>query len=381
MDVLRLSNAIAPERPPCRLSVVVPCYDEADGLAELHRRLSAVCGAVAGDDYEVVLVDDGSRDATLEVIRDLAQRDSHILGVGLTRNFGHQHALTAGLALCRGERILIIDADLQDPPELLSDMMRLMDAGAEVVYGQRSCRRGERWQKRTTAMLFYRLFNLLTEVKIPPETGDFRLISRRVLDVLLRMPEQHRFVRGMVSWIGFKQVALQYERAERFAGRTKYPWRRMIHFALDALTGFSVRPLRVASYLGLLFAVVASLMIVYALGRWWTATVIPGWTSVMIALLVLGSVQMIVLGVIGEYLGRLVIEVKQRPLFLISSIIQGAEPLPTAEHQAVARPVVPSESDRQRDQLREPGRHHPDQQDDDQVAERQPEQVAGDEER
>jgi polyisoprenyl-phosphate glycosyltransferase len=253
---------------PPQLSVVAPCFNEADGLMELHRRLSAACADVVADAYEIVLVDDGSVDATALVFAELARRDRHFVGVGLSRNYGHQLALTAGLWVCRGDRALIIDADLQDPPELLGAMMALMDEGADVVYGQRIARPGESWRKRATAGLFYRALRSLSDVDIPLDSGDFRLMNRRSLAAFLAMPEAHRFVRGMVSWIGFKQVALPYERAERFRGRTKYPLRKMLGLALDAITGFSVRPLRLANYLSLLLAICSLLILGYALYQW-----------------------------------------------------------------------------------------------------------------
>lgn len=311
-----------PTKRPPRLSAVVPCYNEQASLEELCRRLSRACSDVVGDDYELVLVDDGSSDRTWAVILDLNARAEHVVGVKLTRNHGHQLALTAGLHVCHGERILIIDADLQDPPELLSVMMELMDGGAHVVYGQRIERSGETWFKRASASLFYRLLNRLVDIPIPMDTGDFRLISRRVLDLLNSMPEQHRFVRGMVSWVGFEQVPLQYHRDQRFAGETKYPLRKMIRLALDAVTGFSVVPLRMAAYLGLIFATVGGAVLAYALYCWAVLGTVQGWTSVMTVILVLGSVQLLMLGLFGEYLGRLFVQAKQRPLFLVESVVE-----------------------------------------------------------
>jgi dolichol-phosphate mannosyltransferase len=304
-----------------RLSVVVPCYNEADGLAELHRRVSAAASAASGGDYELVLVNDGSRDATWTRIVELAARDQCVVGVSLSRNHGHQLALSAGLTICRGARILIIDADLQDPPELLPDMMALMDQGADVVYGQRISRDGETWFKRTTAGLFYRLLARLVEVPIPLDSGDFRLMSRRALDVLNAMPEQHRFIRGMVSWIGMRQVPLLYHRRERFTGATKYPLAKMMRLAVDAITGFSTRPLKLASYMGMMFGLLGLLGMGYAFYGWLADLALPGWTSVMSIVLILGSAQLFVLGVFGEYLGRLYVESKRRPLFVIDHVI------------------------------------------------------------
>jgi dolichol-phosphate mannosyltransferase len=305
-----------------RLSVVSPCYNEEGSLAELHRRLSAACRGEVGEDYEIVLVDDGSTDRTRSIIADLCGSDPRIVGVILSRNHGHQLALSAGLHVCRGRRILIIDADLQDPPELLGPMMKLMDEGADVVYGQRRVRRGEPPFKKISAALFYRLLNSLVDIEIPFDAGDFRLMSRRTLDELNRMPEQHRFIRGMVSWIGFRQVPLRYERQRRFAGETKYPLRKMLRFAFDAISGFSIVPLRIATYLGFLCAILGLVFLAYTVYSYVTGIALQGWTTLMAVILILGSGQLLVLGVIGEYLGRLFMQSKNRPLFVIEEIVR-----------------------------------------------------------
>ena len=315
--------------PRPQLSVVAPCFNEADGLVELHRRITAACAGVVAEAFEIVLVDDGSTDATALVFAGLARRDPHFVGVKLSRNYGHQLALTAGLWVCRGERVLIIDADLQDPPELLGAMMALMDQGADIVYGQRIARAGETWSKRATAGLFYRALRRLSDVDIPLDSGDFRLMNRRSLAALLAMPEAHRFVRGMVSWIGFKQVALPYDRAERFRGATKYPWRKMLRLASDAVTGFSIQPLRLANYLSLFLAVCSLLTLGYVLYQWAAGATVPGWTSVMTVVLLLGSFQMLVLAIMCAYLGRLFMEAKRRPLFVIDRVVRG-DPVATA---------------------------------------------------
>ena len=239
------------EQPP-RLSVVVPCFKEEAVLPELRTRVTAACERVAGSSYEIVLVNDGSRDRTWPIVAAMAADSPNIVGVNLSRNRGHQLALTAGLMLCRGDRVLVIDADLQDPPELLSDMMAAMDAGADVVYGQRVEREGEGVFKRATAYAFYRLLSLFSEVEIPRDTGDFRLMRRKVVDALNGMHEQHRFVRGMVAWLGFTQVPIRYTRSPRLHGTTNWPLRRMARFAIDAITGFSISPLHLSSLLALL---------------------------------------------------------------------------------------------------------------------------------
>jgi dolichol-phosphate mannosyltransferase len=307
-----------------QLSVVSPCYNEEGSLSELHRRLTDACKGVTAEDYEIVLVDDGSSDGTRSMISELCRKDPHVVGVFLSRNHGHQLALSAGLHICRGERILIIDADLQDPPELLGDMLRLMDSeGADVVYGQRRERRGESSFKKLSALVFYRLLNRLVDIKIPVDTGDFRLMSRRTLDQLNRMPEIHRFIRGMVSWIGFRQVPLLYERSERFAGETKYPFRKMLKFAIDAISGFSIVPLRIATYLGFVCSILGVIFFGYTVYSYLTGIAIQGWTTLMTVVLILGSGQLLVLGVIGEYLGRLYIQSKSRPLFIIEEVMRG----------------------------------------------------------
>ena len=303
------------------LSVAIPCYNEEHGLRALHERVGAACQRMVGSRYEIVLVNDGSRDNSWPVMAALAESDPHVVAVNLSRNHGHQLALTAGLSICTGDRILIIDADLQDPPELLGEMMRLMDEGADVVYGKRRVRAGETPFKRVSATLFYRLLAKMTDVSIPVDTGDFRLITRRVLSVLQAMPEQHRFIRGMVSWIGFRQVPVMYDRAERFTGQTNYPFHKMLSFAVDAITGFSTLPLRVSSYAGAMLGIAALAMTGYALIGYWQSRVVQGWTSVMIAVLLLGSAQMFFLGILGEYVGRLYIETKRRPLYVIRDVI------------------------------------------------------------
>jgi glycosyltransferase involved in cell wall biosynthesis len=321
--VVNSSNvcAIAIAAAPA-LSVVSPCYNEQESLTELYGRLTEICKEQTGESYEIVLVDDGSADSTRSMIAHYCRADPHLVGVLLSRNYGHQLALSAGLQICRGDRILVIDADLQDPPELLGDMIKLMDdEKADVVYGQRLERRGESAFKRLSARLFYRLLHSLVDVEIPLDTGDFRLMSRRALDQLNRMPEQHRFIRGMVSWIGFRQVALKYERHARFAGETKYPLKKMVRFALDAISGFSIVPLRLATYLGFICSLFGLVFLGWTAYSYISGIAIQGWTTLMTVVLILGSGQLFVLGLIGEYLGRLYMQSKNRPLFIIEEIL------------------------------------------------------------
>ena len=302
------------------LSIVIPCYNEEQGLPELLRRLRAVLATLTIASYEIVLIDDGSGDATWSLIEAAAATSSDVVGVALTRNHGHQLALTAGLATAKGDRVFVLDADLQDPPELLGAMMAVMDRGSDVVYGQRIARKGETLFKRLSARWFYRILNSFTDVPIPLDAGDFRLMNRRVVDILNAMPESQRFVRGLVSWIGLKQTAFPYERDERFAGETKYPLRTMVRLAVDALTGFSIQPLRIASYFGLVFGLIGVACMIYVICSWLYSNSVRGWTSLISIVLLLGSAQLIVLGAIGEYIGRLYMESKRRPLYLIREI-------------------------------------------------------------
>ena len=306
------------------LSIVVPCFNEEACLAELHQRLSAAARSAAGEDYELVLVNDGSRDGSWYAMQRMAADDPHVVAINLSRNHGHQLALTAGLDLCRGDAILIIDADLQDPPELLPPMLEAMrESGADVVYGVRRSRAGETAFKRATAHGFYRLLSRVTEVDIPLDAGDFRLMSRRALDALLAMPEQARFIRGMVAWIGFKQLPFPYDRQQRFAGETKYPLRKMMRFALDAMTGFSSAPLKLASHAGLLLSAGSVLLVLYIAYAWASGRSIQGWTSLMLVVVILGAIQMFALALMGEYIGRLYNESKRRPLYIVQDIAGG----------------------------------------------------------
>ena len=307
-----------------RLSIVVPCFNEEACIPELHRRLTGAATKAVGNDYEIVLVNDGSRDESWLSMQKLAAADPHVVGVNLSRNHGHQLALTAGLDLCRGETILIIDADLQDPPELLPPMLGAMrEQEADVVYGVRRSRSGETAFKRATAHGFYRMLSRATEIDIPLDTGDFRLMSRRALDALLAMPEQSRFIRGMVAWIGFRQVPFPYDREERFAGTTKYPLGKMLRFAFDALTGFSSAPLKLASHAGMWLSLGSLLILAYIIYAWIAGQSIQGWTSLMLVVVLLGAVQMFVLALMGEYIGRLYNEVKGRPLYIVQEIAGG----------------------------------------------------------
>lgn len=334
-DVFPGRDAFAAPAMPAHttaLSVVVPCYNEAEGIKELHRRIAEAVGPLFADDFELLLVNDGSRDATWAEMCALSDTDPRVLCINLARNHGHQLALTAGLAHAAGELIFILDADLQDPPELIGPMLELIRAGNDVVYGQRRKRDGETAFKRATASVFYRVLARLVDVDIPRDAGDFRLMTRRVLDVLQAMPERYRFVRGMVSWVGFRQAPLPYDRDPRFAGETKYPLHKMISFAIDAITSFSVAPLRLASWIGVCAGFGAMLLLGYVLGAWVLGYAISGWTSTLAVILVLGSTQLMILGIMGEYLGRMYMESKRRPLFIIDEV-RGTRSARNSVHQ------------------------------------------------
>lgn len=325
------------------LSIVVPCYNEAACLDLLHARVTAAARAAVGEDFEILFVNDGSRDESWPVMQRLSAADPHLVAINLSRNHGHQLALTAGLDLCAGEQILIIDADLQDPPELLSDMRAAMAAQqADVVYAVRRKREGESIFKKATAAVFYRMLDRITDTPIPLDTGDFRLMSRRALDAFLSLPEQARFIRGMVAWVGFRQVPFIYDRAERHAGETKYPLGKMVRFALDAVTGFSTAPLRFASHVGLALTAASLLLFVYIAIGFVGGSAVQGWTSTMLVVVLLGAVQMFVLGMIGEYLGRLYVESKRRPLYLVADIAGPVQGQATLGYRAEPPPGMAS---------------------------------------
>lgn len=312
------SPSAAPARP--YVSFVLPCYNEGEVIKETYRRVKAV-GEALQRPYEIVAVNDGSTDDTLPLLLNLAMDDETLVVVDLSRNHGHQLALSAGLNHCAGERILIMDADLQDPPELLPDLLALMDQGADVVYAQRRSRPGDHPVKRTACAIFYRFLSHLSDHPIPLDTGDFRLISRRVLEVILKMPERHRFLRGMISWVGFKQSPLLYDRDKRFAGETKYPFGRLVRLAMDGIIASSTRPLKLASYVGVLLGLGSLLLILYALYSWLFIGRTPqGWTSMMIVITFTGSTQLLVLGIMGQYLGRIHEQLKGRPLFIVQNV-------------------------------------------------------------
>ncbi|MEI8024990.1 MAG: glycosyltransferase family 2 protein [Pseudomonadota bacterium] len=307
------------------LSVVLPCFNEAEVIGKTFERLVSALEKVAlseGLKYQLVFVNDGSKDSTLAQLHALAKSGTFQNGVvdiiSLSRNFGHQLALTAGLRFAIGDGIISIDADLQDPPEVIHEMVRLWLGGADVVYAVRKERPGETAFKLWTASLFYKALSRFTETDIPKNTGDFRLMSRRVLDIFNAMPERHRFIRGLIPWIGFKQIPYEYDRDERAAGETKYPFKRMLKLAIDAFTSFSHVPLKIAYYTGLTFALLSFVFAGWVVvSHFLLHSTVPGWSSLMVAVLVLGSLNLLVLGIHGEYIGRIYDQSKGRPIYLV----------------------------------------------------------------
>jgi len=299
-------------------SIVAPIFNEIDNLPELYGRVRAVMEST-GEPWELLLVDDGSTDGSTDRIRELAEADGRVRPVIFARNFGHQIAVTAGLDYACGQAIVIIDADLQDPPEVILELAEKWHQGYDVVYAVRAEREGESWFKKFTASMFYRIILRITDVKIPLDTGDFRLLDRKVVNVMNSMRERHRFLRGMAAWVGFKQIGVEYKRAARLSGVTKYPFRKMLLLALNAVTSFSYFPLQVATYVGFVAAGIAILAIpVVIIMRMTGSQAFLGQATTLIAVLFLGGVQLISLGILGEYIGRLYDEAKGRPLYIVS---------------------------------------------------------------
>ncbi len=314
-------TALAPAVPAaCMLSVIVPAYNEEEVLPIFHQRLVAALNGVTElqGSFEVVYVNDGSKDGTLRILQELAMHDASIGVANLSRNFGKEAAMSAGLKLARGAAVILIDADLQDPPELIGEMVRTWQLGADVVNMKRVSRDGETWFKKASAAWFYKVINWLSEVHIPENVGDFRLLSRRAVDALNQLPESNRFMKGLFAWIGYKQVLVEYARHPRAAGQTKWPYIKLLNFAVEGITGFSVVPLRLASYAGFLTAFAAFVYALFLLVK--TLTIgdsVKGFPTLILTILILGGLQLMAMGIIGEYLGRLFKESKRRPLFLL----------------------------------------------------------------
>jgi dolichol-phosphate mannosyltransferase len=300
-----------------KYAIIIPVFNEEENIQKLYDRLVAVVSRLSSD-FELLFINDGSKDKTLELVKALAAKDPKVKFINLSRNFGHQIAVSAGLDACNGQRIVIIDADLQDPPELVLEMDQKMNEGFHVVYARRRKRKGESVAKLLTARLFYRLLAKIASVEIPLDTGDFRIMDKKVVDVLKAMPEQNKFLRGQISWIGFKQTFVEYDRSERQGGKTGYTYGKMFRFALDGITSFSDAPLRLASWMGFVVSGVAFIALIYALwGKYVMHNSEPGWASIIVSVLFLGGIQLISLGFIGEYLSRISSNVKQRPLYIV----------------------------------------------------------------
>lgn len=301
-----------------RYSIIIPMYNEEEVIAHTYKRLKQVMDN-CGDTYELVFVNDGSHDRTMEIMSGLAAADPNVKLIDFSRNFGHQIAITAGMDYAKGDAVVVIDADLQDPPEVILRMIEKWKEGYEVVYAKRLKRHGETLFKKVTAKMFYRLLRSMTSVDIPTDTGDFRLIDRKVCDVLRGLKEKNRYVRGLVSWVGFRQTMVEYVREERFAGETKYPLKKMVRFALDGITSFSYKPLKIATYVGFFLSFFGFLYLILVLfQRLFTDwEIVQGWTSMIGINLVFNGITLMLLGVIGEYIGRIYDEVKERPLYIV----------------------------------------------------------------
>jgi dolichol-phosphate mannosyltransferase len=299
------------------LSIIIPIYNEEGNLNLLYERISKVASSITKD-YELIFVNDGSRDNSLPIILSLAAGDQNVRFINFSRNFGHQIAVTAGIDHCSGEAVAIIDADLQDPPELIVELYNKMKEGYQVVYARRRSRSGESFMKKFTAKMFYRILARITSIKIPVDTGDFRIMHRKIIDVLKQMPEQQKYLRGQIAWAGFKQTYVLYDRDERHAGSTGYTYKKMIRFALDGITGFSNLPLKFATIAGFIVSGVTFLVSLYALyARFIAKDYVPGWTSLILAVLFIGGVQLISIGIIGEYMSRMSANVRNRPLYIV----------------------------------------------------------------
>ena len=299
------------------ISVVIPVFNEESNLPVLYERLVNSVTSISND-YELIFVNDGSKDNSLNIIKELSLKNAQVKYIDFSKNFGHQLAVFAGLENAKGDTIVIIDADLQDPPELIKELYSKMKEGYDVVYAQREQRVGESWHKLMTAKLFYRFINRLSEVSIPLDTGDFRIISKKINDIIVSMPERNKFLRGQIAWAGFNQTFVSYTREERYAGKTNYSYSKMFSFAFDGITAFSNLPLRLATYLGFAVSLISFFFILYTLyQKYFKHDVVQGWSSLMVSILFIGGVQLICLGIIGEYLGRIMDNVKQRPMYIV----------------------------------------------------------------
>ena len=306
-----------------KVSVVIPMYYEEEVAKECYNRTKNVLNSLENYEHEIIFVNDGSKDRTLPILKEIASKDENIKVVSFSRNFGHQAAVTAGLKFVTGDCILIIDSDMQDPPELLVDMLKLWEEGNEVIYAKRKTRKGESKFKLMTAKMFYRILNGLSDVDIPKDTGDFRLVDRKVVDVINSMPEHNKFLRGLFSWVGFKQTPIEYERQERFAGKTKYPLKKMLKLASDGIISFSTKPLKIIGGIGIISIFVSFILLIYAILSYafkWN-NLAPGWTSLMVAITFFAGVQLVSIWMISEYIARIYDDTKKRPEYIIDEKI------------------------------------------------------------
>lgn len=306
-----------------KISVIIPMYYEEEVAEECYKRMTFVLQNIENYDYEIICINDGSRDKTLSILENLAIRDKRLKVLSFSRNFGHQCAVTAGLKYVTGDAIVIIDADLQDPPELIPQMLEKWEQGYEVIYGKRKVRKGESAFKLMTAKMFYKTLNALSDVEIPKDTGDFRLVDRKVVDVVNSLPEHNKFLRGLFSWVGYKQYAYEYERQERFAGKTKYPLKKMLKLASDGIISFSTKPIKMVGMLGVISIVISIIILIYALISYIFKLnqLSAGWTSIMVAITFFAGVQLLSLWIISEYLGRVYDEAKGRPQYIVDKKI------------------------------------------------------------
>ncbi|MEX2048834.1 MAG: glycosyltransferase family 2 protein [Gemmatimonadota bacterium] len=315
------------------ISVVVPIFNEAEVIREFYQRSTAALSSAVTCDYELIFVNDGSSDGSQEILRSLVAADDRVSVIKFSRNFGHQIAISAGIDHARGDAVVVIDSDLQDPPEVIVDMIAKWREGFDVVYGVRASRKGESWLKLWTASVYYRLLKRMVKIDIPVDVGDFRLMSRRASAELARLREKDRFVRGLVSWIGFPQAGVEYERDERFAGETKYPFRKMLKFALDGVTSFSTLPLKLASWMGYAASGFAFLYALYVVAAKFMGYTVQGFATIMVAMMFLGGVQLICLGIVGEYIGRIFNEIKPRPMYVVEECFGGLAAEPVRAHE------------------------------------------------
>ncbi|GKU85209.1 glycosyltransferase family 2 protein [Niallia sp. NCCP-28] len=313
-----------------KYSIIIPVFNEEQVIEHTYERLKIVMDSTA-ETYELLFINDGSRDSTIDILKHLGETDNHIKTIDFSRNFGHQIAITAGMDYAQGDAVIIIDADLQDPPELILEMIGKWKSGYDVVYAKRTARKGETFFKKQTAALFYRTLRAMTDIEIPIDTGDFRLIDRKVCEQMQNVHERNRFVRGLVSWVGFKQTAVEYERDERYAGETKYPLKRMLKLSIDGITSFSYKPLKIANYLGAALSTIGFIyMLVVLYQKLFTTTTITGWSSIIVIQLFFSGITLMMLGVMGEYIGRIYDEAKNRPLYIVQDVYSVENPTKTA---------------------------------------------------